>query len=55
MSKPLPTKTDLTTPKPPCLYPLPDGRRCCECAACHPTEEEQRAWVERGENERTDR
>jgi hypothetical protein len=20
--------------KPPCLYPLPGGRRCCECASC---------------------
>lgn len=20
--------------KPPCFYPL-EGRRCCECAACH--------------------
>lgn len=20
--------------KPPCLFPLPDGRRCCECDAC---------------------
>jgi len=24
--------------KAPCLYPLPDGRRCCECATCHPAE-----------------
>ena len=22
--------------KAPCLYPLADGRRCCECATCHP-------------------
>jgi hypothetical protein len=36
------------TTKPPCLYPLPDGRRCCECASCHPTEEEQRAWLRDG-------
>ena len=21
--------------KEPCLYPLEDGRRCCECATCH--------------------
>jgi hypothetical protein len=21
--------------KPPCQYPSPEGRRCCECAACH--------------------
>ena len=21
--------------KPPCLFPLPDGRRCCECETCH--------------------
>lgn len=25
--------------KPPCLFPLPDGRRCCECDACHWTDE----------------
>ena len=24
--------------KDPCLHPLPDGRRCCECETCHPVE-----------------
>jgi len=28
--------------KPPCLFPLPDGRRCCECDACHWRPEEDR-------------
>jgi len=22
-------------PKPPCRFPLSNGRRCCECDACH--------------------
>lgn len=26
--------------KQPCLFPLPDGRRCLECATCQPTPEE---------------
>jgi len=24
--------------KEPCLYPLPGGERCCECATCHPVD-----------------
>lgn len=27
---------DFTMLKDPCLYPLSDGQRCCECATCHP-------------------
>jgi hypothetical protein len=33
-----PDKTPLK--KAPCLYPLPGGRRCCECATCQPSPEE---------------
>lgn len=28
-------RLDVSRAKPPCQYPLPDGRRCCECIACH--------------------
>jgi hypothetical protein len=27
--------------KDPCLYPLPDGRRCAECAACQQQDRER--------------
>ena len=32
--------------KAPCLCPLPDGRRCAECAACHPSWEQQKVAIE---------
>jgi hypothetical protein len=32
--------------KPPCLYPLPDGRRCCECDSCQKTDRSQEGPAE---------